>query len=228
MPAYPPPSPPQAGKTQASAFAGAFCSGRSRSGCPAPQRVTVDRVNVDRAPGPATGAVHVQPWHAGEHGCSDRWRPKRATTRRECLIPPLDDRTRLRLRSLIFAPHPVSINHVGDAAANTHVRMPAGSVLMMTMHVVPVPIVATVARPLIAEFITTATRDGWTDALPPLAVRSTFPGRCCIGVAGNQECDHGANRGCSQAFRAHDRRPPVKNSTAVVARPGTGLTTRPC
>ncbi len=54
------------------------------------ERVTVERADVDRPAGPATGTIDIQPRRSGGDGAADRWRPQR----RPLCVPALDRRQR--------------------------------------------------------------------------------------------------------------------------------------
>ena len=46
---------------------------------------------VDRTARAAVGAVHVEPWHAGDQRRPDCWRPQDLSAGGELLIPAIDD-----------------------------------------------------------------------------------------------------------------------------------------
>ena len=59
------------------------------------ERVTVERADVNRPAGPATGTIDIQPRRSGGDGAADRWRPQR----RPLCVPALDHRQRCLLVS---------------------------------------------------------------------------------------------------------------------------------
>jgi hypothetical protein len=63
--------------------------------------VPVDLTEINRAARATAGAVHVEPWHAGDQRRPDRGRPQHVAAGGKLLIPALDNALRLGARGIV-------------------------------------------------------------------------------------------------------------------------------